>query len=273
MNAVLAARLPRARRTVAVLCGALLFVCAAIAHAANADIGVVVLHGKWGSPEGPAKPLANALEREGFSVVAPEMAWSRRRSYDRTVEETDAQVDAAIEQLKSRGAKRIFLVGHSLGAAYALHYAARADLAGVVAVAPGHRPENPRLAQAQADDVRKARELVAAGKPAEVISFTDFNTGNRRDRINAGAAAYLSYFDPEGPMNMARNVAAVKATTPVLWLVPTREEAGIRDGDMLVYKRLPPNPATQLAEPQSDHLQAPAASIAIIVEWMRRVAP
>jgi hypothetical protein len=73
-------------------------------------------------------------------------------------------------------------------------------------------------------------------------------------------------------MNMTRNVAAVKAETPVLWLVPTREEPGIRDADMLLYKRLPSNPATKLAEPDSDHLQAPRASAAIVIEWMRKLA-
>jgi len=70
---------------------------------------------------------------------------------------------------------------------------------------------------------------------------------------------------------MTRNVTGVKPGTPVLWIVPTREEPGPRAGGLQLYKRLPPHPATRLVEPESDHLNAPAASAAAIVEWLRAV--
>ncbi len=244
---------------------------AQLACAADAEIGAIVMHGKWGSPDRQVKSVADALERAGFVVANPEMAWSRRRLYDKSVEQTDTDVDAEIEKLKARGAKQIFLVGHSLGAAYALHQGTRAAFAGIVAIAPGHRPESPRLADALSGDVSKARELVAAGKPAEPVSFTDFNTGNRRERMNVSAASLVSYFDPAGPMNMGRNVREVKPETPVLWLVPAREEAGLRQGNLALYRQLPGNPKTKLGEPDADHLGAPAASTAMIVEWIGSV--
>jgi len=145
-------------------------------------------------------------------------------------------------------------------------------VSGVIAIAPGHRPENRRFAEAFSSDVRKARELVAAGRPDEIVSFTDLNSGNRRDRLAARAVSFVSYFDPEGPMNMTRNAAGVKPGTPVLWMVPTREDPRPREGGLMLYKRLPQHPATRLVEPESDHKNAPVASAAAIVEWMRAVA-
>ncbi len=130
--------------------------------AAAADLGAIVLHGKWGTPEGPVKPMADALAREGVLVASPEMPWSRRRLYDKSVEGADAEIDAQVAALKSRGAKRVLIVGHSLGAAYALHYASRGDIAGVVAIAPGHRTEAPRFAAHFRPAVIDARALVAA---------------------------------------------------------------------------------------------------------------
>jgi pimeloyl-ACP methyl ester carboxylesterase len=237
-----------------------------------ADVGAILFHGKWGSPGARDDGLSAALEKQGYAVALPEMPWSRRRSYDRSVEEADAEIDEVVTKLKAGGAKRIVLVGHSLGGAYALHYAGRTQVDALVVIAPGHRPEQPRIAQSFANDVSRARDLVAAGKPAEQVFFTDFNTGGRRSRIGAGAASFVSYFDPAGPMNMGRNVESIKQT-PVLWLVPTREESPQREGNIALYKRLPSNPNNQFGEPGSDHMNAPEASIAIVTEWLKKVLP
>jgi pimeloyl-ACP methyl ester carboxylesterase len=261
------------RNAIARFCAAALLALACNAvFAAAGEIGAIVMHGKWGAPDRLVNSLASALEREGYLIASPEMPWSRRRQYDRSVADADSEIDAEIAKLKARGAKQIFVIGHSLGAAHALHYGSRAELTGVIAVAPGHRPEAPRFAQSFANDVSSARALAAAGKGNETVSFTDLNTGNRRDRLTASATSFLSYFDPEGPLNMSKNVAAVNAATPVLWIVPTREESPAREGVLMLYKRLPRNPATQLAEPEADHMQAPAASTKIVIEWMRAVS-
>jgi pimeloyl-ACP methyl ester carboxylesterase len=251
------------------LAAAVVLVLAYPASWAAGDVAAIVMHGKWGTPNGPISAVSQALQREGYIVVTPEMPWSRRRPYDRTVEETDTNIDAEIAKLRAAGAKHVFLVGHSLGAAYALHYAARAEVTGAIAIAPAHRPENARFAEWFRDDGRKARELVAAGRPGEIVAFTDLNSGGRRDRLSTTASAFVSYFDPAGPLNMGRNVSSLKPSTPVLWLVPAREEPGLRQGGFALYKQLPAHPATRLVEPESDHLNAPAASAAAIVEWIR----
>ena len=200
------------------------------------------------------------------------MPWSRGRLYDATVQGAEAEIGSEIARLRAGGATAIFVAGHSLGAAVALHYAADAPLRGIVAIAPGHRPEAPGFAKAYASEVRKARDLVSAGKGDEVIAFTDRNTGGRRSELRAKADAFVSYFDPAGPLNMMRNVQTLKPQMPVLWLVPTREEQPQRDGVVALFKAVEKNPATKYGEPDADHLGAPAASVSTIIEWIRGVA-
>lgn len=234
-----------------------------------AEMGAVVIHGKWGSPDGNMIPLIAELQRAGIDVAAPEMPWSRRRLYDAPVEDADRTVDAEIVRLRERGARKIFVVGQSMGSAYAIRYAARTEVTGVVAIAPGHRIEVGRIMQGLAADVQKARELVAAGKGGERFGFTDFNSGGRRSFVRTTAAAFLSYFDPAEAFNMARNVQNVKPNVPVLWLVPSREDEPLRSGLVALYEKLPKNAGTRFGEPQSDHLGAPAAAASMAVEWIR----
>ena len=69
-----------------VICGALaallsaLLVCPVLA-AAPSEIGVVLMHGKWGSPKSMV-PLVHELESRQYLVSNAEMAWSGRRLYD-----------------------------------------------------------------------------------------------------------------------------------------------------------------------------------------------
>lgn len=90
-------------------------------------------------PKSPIGKLASALKGAGFLVVAPDMPWSRSRGFDKTYEETMAEIDDAVERLKEAGATKIVVGGHSIGANAALGYGARREgLAGVTVIAPDH---------------------------------------------------------------------------------------------------------------------------------------
>ena len=242
--------------------------------ATASDIGAVVLHGKWGSPQRAVDTLANALRDQGYGVSVPEMPWSRSRAYDADVAAADLQIDGEIAKLREGGAKHVFVIGHSLGANFALHYASRAPqpLAGVIGIAPGHRPESPFYARAFANDIRQAKALAAGGKSEQTISFMDLNTGNRSEAKRAAVATFLSYFDPEGPLNLARNARQLKADVPVLWLVPKGEDARLRDATVGLYAGFPASPRHKFAEPDSDHIGAPGASVPLVLDWIREVA-
>lgn len=101
--------------------------------------GAVVLHAQGETPS-QVSELASALQREGVLAIAPELPWMRGRSYNRPVTDADAQIDAAIANLKDQSDRRVYLIGHALGASYALRYASRPGVNGVGAIAANHAP-------------------------------------------------------------------------------------------------------------------------------------
>lgn len=106
-----------------------------VAHAR--DLGVVVLHGMRGMP---MQGFVSSLEAAGLFASSPELPWSRRRNHDRTYEQALEEVGAAVEEMKGRGARRIVIVGYSMGSGAALDFGAtHGTLAGVIVMAPGPR--------------------------------------------------------------------------------------------------------------------------------------
>ena len=118
------------------------FVFVASIHSANGQIdakqiGIVVMHGSGGKPTGYVYDLATALEGKGYLVTNLEMPWSGRRAADVTAEVGLEELGQAITQLQKKGAKAIFLAGHSFGGTFALYYAGVNLVDGVIAIAPG----------------------------------------------------------------------------------------------------------------------------------------
>lgn len=245
---------------------AALWVLLAGAAQAQDRVGVIVVHGKWGSPDRAIVSLADALEDAGALVVRPEMPWSGRRDYNRSYEEALAELDAAVQNLRRDGATRVVIAGHSLGANAAIAYASRhPGLAGVAAIAPGHTPESTFMAKAVAPSVEKARALVAAGQGDRIDGFLDLNSGSRSKEIRVTAAIYLSFNDPDGPASMSR--AAPRVTAPVYWVVGEMDPMSKR-GTGYVFDRLPPRPLNKYEIVPGDHLDTPDIAKAKIVAWI-----
>jgi pimeloyl-ACP methyl ester carboxylesterase len=223
-----------------------------VAHACAADLkgwGVVMLHGKGGGP-GNLSPVASALTAAGANVVAPRMSWaSTYVTYDQALSEVGRLVAA----LRARGARRIALVGHSLGANVALGYAAqRGSVQAVVAMAPGHQPA--AFIGQTGESLARAKALVAAGRGAEVGSYTDVNQG-RISQVQTTAAAYASFFDPSGQAVFSRNAGAGGA--PVLWVVGTGDPGArrvARGGTIISVS--------------ANHFTTPAAGVTQTVAWL-----
>lgn len=121
---------------------AILVLVVTVAHAR--ELGVIVLHGMRGMP---MQSFVSSLEAAGFLAFSPELPWSRRRNHDRTYEQALGEIGQAVEQIKKRGAKRIVIVGYSMGSGAALDFGAiHGNLAGVIVMAPG--PRKPSLLKA-----------------------------------------------------------------------------------------------------------------------------
>lgn len=235
-------------------------------------IGVLMLHGK--SPGSSSDPgmnqLKGVLERAGMAVVLPDMPWSRGRFMDGNWDKAMAEVGAQVKALRSQGATRIVVIGHSLGTAAALSYAARGgDAQALVLLAPGHRPRafyTFSSNKAVHDSVDEARALIAAGKGDSRERFSDINQ-NRQYPVTATANDYLSYFDPAGDAEMGNTAPRVPASIPVLTVVGDADNFIKFAREELVAK-LPANPKSQYLEVSANHLNTPVVATDAVMKWL-----
>lgn len=242
-------------------------------HAAGpgSDIGVVVMHGKGGNPGRFVNDLASALEFEEFQVANLEMPWSGRRQYDVDINAAVAEITSALEAMRAKGAKKLFVAGHSQGGLNALLYAGRHPVAGVIAIAPGGQVNAGAFPRTLGKHVATARQMVTEGRGHEKAGFEDYEGARGTNPIHTTAAIYLNWFDPEGE-HTTRAFENVKAGTPVLYVAPTRDYPGLIKSKHDNFGMLPSTPMTRMIEPDSDHLNAPAAAATPIIQWIREVA-
>lgn len=258
-----------------ILRGFLCIVMVSMALQAMADtpkLGIVIMHGKGGSPAKYVTDLASALEEKGYLVANLDMPWSAKRDYDADVMAAESQVEEALATLRAQGAQKVFVAGHSQGGAFAIHLAGTHAMDGVICIAPGGSVASNIFKEKLAGSVARARQLVAEGKGDEKTRLEDFEGSKGRYPIITTPAIYLSWFSPEGAMNIKRAVNAANPGIPVLWIVAERDYPGLRKFNIPLFDSLSRTPHTKLYEPASDHLGAPTASIDEIVRWTREVA-
>lgn len=245
---------------------------------AQERIGVLMLHGK--NPGSNMDPNSGMLkpvfEREGWLVAFPDMPWSRGRYLDGSWDKAMAEMAAHVKSLRDKGATRIVIVGHSLGAPAALSHAARGgDVQALVLLAPGHIPLGyytyPQL-KAVRDSVDEARALVAAGKGDSRERFSDINQG-KQQTVVATARDYLSYFDPASDAEMSVTAARLPPAVPVLTAIGEKDPMFQR-ARAYFFDKLPANPKHTYLEVAGGHLETPRLASDDIVKWIKTaVAP
>lgn len=234
-------------------------------------VGVILMHGKWGTnkSKSPVVILGKSLKSKGFIVETPDMPWSKSRLYAKDYEATMAEIDKAVAKLKSKGATKIVVGGHSMGANAALGYGARRDgLAAILAIAPGHIPEGSDWKGKFAGDVAKARKLVNAGKGSQKEKFQDLNQGKKKT-LNIPAKIYLSWFAPDGPSPMPVNAANLKPGTALFWVTGNKDGLHKREGESYAFAKAPKNPKNAYVVVSSGHGDAPKKSIKEITALLK----
>lgn len=235
-------------------------------------IGIVIMHGKGGSPTKTVSELAGALEKKGYLVANLEMPWSGNREYDASVTAAEEQVEAALSSLRGKGAQKVFVAGHSQGGVFTLHFAGKHIVDGIICIAPGGSVASKVFREKLGNSMARARQMVADGKGDEKSQFEDYEGKKGTFSVVTTAAVYLTWFDPEGAMNSKRSAAAVNPQIPILWIVALRDYPGLRKTNIPLFDSLPKNPHTRLFEPNADHIGAPYASIDEIARWTAEVA-
>jgi pimeloyl-ACP methyl ester carboxylesterase len=246
---------------------AVLYAALAVAPAhAEIRLGIVLMHGKQSAPD-EHTPLAEAIAAAGYAVERPEMCWSARRIYDRPYLQCLREIDVALARLQRRGATAFVTVGHSLGANAALAYGARHKLAGVAALAPGHRPEALARRQPIMTALDRARGLIAEGRAQARLPFPDFN-GDLTVSVMATSETYLSFFAPDSPAVMPANAARLQA--PLLYVVGTGDP--LQRGPDEIFAKAPPHPHNRFITVRASHFGTSAAAADAIVNWLRVLA-
>jgi pimeloyl-ACP methyl ester carboxylesterase len=243
-----------------------------LAETSSQNIGIVVMHGKGGSPTKFVSELASSLASQGYLVANLEMPWSGKRDYDVSVAAAEQEVESALSSLRERGAKKLFVAGHSQGGLFTLYFGNKHVVNGVVAIAPGGNVASQLFRDKLGDSVAQAKKLVAEGRGDEKAGLSDFESSKGAYPVVSPPAAYLTWFDPDGAMNQMKAVRNISPAVPVLFIVPTNDYPGLRRIKQEMFDALPKNPQTKLYEPGASHIQAPSASVSEIVEWTRSVA-
>lgn len=248
------------------------FPLSAIAETSPIKAGIVLMHGKGGSPTKHVSDLASSLEGQGFLVANLEMPWSGRRDYDANVGAAEKEVESALSSLRNKGAQKLFVAGHSQGGLFALYFGSKHIVDGVIAIAPGGNVGNPAFREKLGESLELARKLIAEGKSEEKARLSDYEGSKGAYPITTTPAAYLTWFDPEGAMNQMTAIQSINPAIPVLYIAPTSDYPGLLKVKQQMFNALPKNPRTRLYEPNSSHLNAPSASTREIVEWTTAIA-
>lgn len=229
------------------------------------ETAMIMFHAKWSAP--PA-PLASNFTNEKFYVILPTMPWAGVRGYDGTYEEALAEVNALIKKLRNDGFKRIIVAGHSFGGNATIAYAGQYnDVDALMVFAPGHTPDIDRNSQSRLISI--AKELIAAGKGDEVISFSDYQVNGRR-QMTAKPVHFVSFFDGEGFASMARSASKIQRAIPVL-VVMGNGDFQTTKGSSYFFDRLPKHPHSRYLVSKEDHLKTPFASFELALEWLKAV--
>lgn len=247
------------------------FPCAGMAETTTSPIGIVIMHGKGGSPAKHVSDLASSLEGKGYVVANLEMPWSGNRDYDVDVSAAEREVESALEALRSKGAKKLFVAGHSQGGVFALYFGSKHPVDGVIAIAPGGNVNSPVFQEKLGDSVALARKLIDDGKGSEKTKFFDYEGGRGAYPVLSTPSVYFSWFDPNGAMDEMAALKRMSSTTPVLFIAPTGDYPALQKIKQRMFGALPSNPLTKLYEPASTHLGAPTASVDEIERWTKEV--
>jgi dienelactone hydrolase len=239
------------------------------AQAAEGNVGIVLLHGKWDRQPTSVMKLAGQLEDAGYKVATPMMPWSFLRQYDAPYPQALVEIETAAQSLRDRDhVSRIVIEGQSIGANAALAYAASGrPVDAIVALAPGHLPQSNVFRKRLESSVTKAKEMIASGAGSETAGFDDLNQGQLRN-VRTSAQSYFSYLDPEGLGNMPKTAAAIATPLPIFMAVGTGDPLA-PVAEESIFNRAPKHGKSVYMSVPGGHMETQSASGSALVDWLR----
>jgi pimeloyl-ACP methyl ester carboxylesterase len=179
-----------------------------------------------------------------------------------------AEIAREVAALRQAGAQSVILLGHSMGTAAAISYAAlKGDVEGIVLTAPGHVPITYQQMDFMRDALATAKRMVAAGQGGEIAVFADSNQGQRLSP-RMKAADYVSWFDPDGDAEMSRMAAKVRPRTAALLIVGDQDRI-VSVARATIFDRLPPDPRNAYVQIRANHVQTLTEGAPHFLAWLK----
>lgn len=237
--------------------------------AAEKKVGIVLLHGKFGGPVGPHwQALTAQMQGAGMLVRGPELPWSRNRYLDGDVDKAMTEIAREVAALRQAGAQSVILLGHSMGTAAAITYAAlKGDVEGIVLTAPGHVPVTYQQMDFMRDALATAKRMVAAGQGGETAVFADSNQGQRLSP-RMKAADYVSWFDPEGAAEMSRMAGKVRPGTAAFMVVGDQDRI-VSVARATIFDRMPPDRRNAYVQIKANHVTTLTEGAPHFMGWLK----
>ncbi len=240
--------------------------------ATPSEVGIIVLHGKGGSPNFPVlQKFESKMLDKGYAVVIPRFPWGGKKGkadYSGNLKDAFEIISSEITKLKQDGRKIIVLAGHSMGTPGAVAYAINhTDVDALIGMAPGHFVGSNFHNDFTSFEVNKAKQMVADGQGNETLNIEDYNSGNRRFKMTVKAEDYLSFFDPNGPMNLGVNLEKI-GTTPFLWVAPNGDPVTQKGQAKEYFSKAPSNEKSKFVKIEAEHKNAPIKGVKVIHQWI-----
>lgn len=250
---------------------ALLCACTWPAFAADTDVGIVLLHGKWDRQPTAIAGLARQLEAQGFQVATPTMPWAGNREYDVSYPRALDEVAFAAKELRDKGAKHVVVGGLSFGANAALAFAGSGKpVDALFLLSPGHTPYGGRMRIAVEGSVTKATDMIKSGASSDRAWFADMNQGQTK-QVRVSAEVYLSYFDPEGLAAMPKMAAAIPNAIPVYLAVGSSDPMSAV-AEETIFARTPKHPKSVFTVVSADHIGLATVISPALIAWLKSLA-
>jgi esterase/lipase len=241
------------------------------AFAADKDVGIVLLHGKWDRQPTNVLGLARLLEAQGFQVATPTMPWSGNREYDVSYPRALDEVTSAAKELRDKGAKHVVIGGLSFGANAALAYAGSGKpVDALFLLSPGHTPYAGRMRAAVEGSVTKAVDMIKSGAASDRAWFADLNQGQTK-QVRVSAESYFSYFDPEGLAAMPKMAAAIPNAIPVFLAVGSSDPMSAV-AEETIFARSPKHPQSVFTVISADHIGLATVIAPTLIAWLKSLA-
>jgi pimeloyl-ACP methyl ester carboxylesterase len=197
-------------------------------------------------------PMARELGLQGYSFMTINMRTASDFT-DPRIEDAIPDIAAAVGFAKARGYEQVVIMGTSLGGPRSMLYMAEARDPAVVAyvliaaiMSPyeeGQYRLTPEGRERDEAVLRQARQLVAAGKPMEVVTYENWFAGRP---VRMTARGYLNAWGSRDDTGISTPLRGPKITVPTAVFHGTKDEISLPPNAEAIYASLTHAPKREL---------------------------